>query len=88
MKGGQQYCTRPPPPIPQRGVRHQGKTPHLVGVNDGSEETFALTPECWTQTLRTTDQETDHQVGVLLHTLTCGTHNTSHCLVLFTDSYT
>lgn len=44
---------------------------HLVSVDDGAEEAFALTPECGTQALWAADQQTDDQVGVFLHTLAC-----------------
>lgn len=44
---------------------------HLVGVYDGTQKAFALTPQCGTQALRATDQQTDDQVRVLLDALTC-----------------
>ena len=43
---------------------------HQVSGNDGGQETFTLALESWTQTLRTTNQEPDHQVGILLNGLT------------------
>lgn len=43
---------------------------HLIGVNDGSEQTLSFTPECRTETFWSSDQQSDHQVGVLFHTFT------------------
>lgn len=46
---------------------------HSNAVFDGLQESPSLSPESGAQTLRATDQQTDNQVGILFHTLTCKT---------------
>ena len=40
---------------------------HCVARYDGAQQTFSLTLEGWTQTLRASNEETDYQVGVFFN---------------------